>query len=103
MAPDSSGDIRPKCTNFQVLLLVLVHDQITNAAEETVTFCVPDHLIEAWSLVPDIDARIPIKFIMPPYHPNAAVRTSQFARELVWMRKENTTHVVLEKGSHMVR
>ncbi|KAI0267458.1 alpha/beta-hydrolase [Gloeopeniophorella convolvens] len=84
LAEDADGQVRLKCTGIQ----------------EATIFADGLRSQEAWCALPHVDARIPIKWVMPP--PPASVnKTEEIAQELVWRRAENASNVQIPTASHL--
>jgi hypothetical protein len=62
-----------------------------------------DHIrsTEAWSVLPQIDKRIAMKWIIPS--PEASILKSyERAQEGVWRRPENVTNTLVRTAAHLV-
>jgi hypothetical protein len=58
--------------------------------------------IEAWSVLPEIDKRIAMKWIIPSLK-KTIYQSYELVQEAVWRRAENVTNVVVAKAAHVVR
>jgi hypothetical protein len=57
--------------------------------------------VDAWSVLPQIDKRIAMKWIIPS--PEKSILTSyELAQEAVWRRPENVTNTLIRTAAHLV-
>ncbi|KAI0028058.1 Alpha/beta hydrolase family-domain-containing protein, partial [Vararia minispora EC-137] len=85
MTPTLNGQVRLKCSGY---------DEAYVFADRLASW-------EAFTVLPAVDSRIPIKWIVCPARLSVAEREDvQQAR--VWRRPVNTTSVVLSDGGHLV-
>ena len=56
---------------------------------------------EAWSALPQVDNRIPIKWLVPSYE-GSVLQSYELVQEAVWRRPENATNTVISKAAHLV-
>ncbi|VDC01692.1 unnamed protein product [Peniophora sp. CBMAI 1063] len=80
-----SGDVRLKCTPLQ----------------EAVVFVEASGAHQAWTVLPDIDERIAMHWILPPTSQSIAM-IEDIAAARVHRRPKNTSHVVLPEGTHLL-
>ncbi|KAN0107765.1 Alpha/beta hydrolase family domain containing protein [Russula decolorans] len=85
LVEDSSGKVRLKCSNIQ----------------EAVVFADKICGVEAWSVLPRIDKRIAMKWIVPP-HEESVLRSYELVQEGVWRRPENVTNTLVRTAAHLV-
>jgi len=57
--------------------------------------------VEAWAVLPEIDKRIAMKWIIPS-HKESILRSYQLAQEAVWRRPENVTNTLVGTAAHLV-
>jgi hypothetical protein len=57
--------------------------------------------VEAWSVLPQIDKRIAMKWIIPS-HKESILRSYELAQEAVWRRPENVTNTLVRTAAHLV-
>ena len=57
--------------------------------------------VEAWSVLPQIDKRIAMKWIIPS-HEKSILETYELVQEGVWRRPENVTNTLVETAAHLV-
>jgi hypothetical protein len=57
--------------------------------------------VEAWSVLPRIDKRIAMKWIVPP-HEESVLRSYELVQEGVWRRPENVTNTLVRTAAHLV-
>jgi hypothetical protein len=57
--------------------------------------------VEAWSVLPQIDKRIAMKWIIPSYE-KSLFRSYELAQEGVWRRPENVTNTLVRTAAHLV-
>ena len=57
--------------------------------------------VEAWSVLPLIDKRIAMKWIIPS-HKASILGSYQLAQEAVWRRPENVTNTLIGSAAHLV-
>ena len=57
--------------------------------------------VEAWSVLPRIDKRIAMKWIVPSYE-ESVLRSYELVREAVWRRPENVTNTLVRTAAHVV-
>jgi hypothetical protein len=57
--------------------------------------------VEAWSVLPEIDKRIDMKWIIPSLK-KTIFKSYELAQEAVWRRAENVTNLVVENAAHVV-
>lgn len=57
--------------------------------------------MEAWSVLPLINKRIAIKWIVPS-HKESILRSYQLVQEAVWRRPENVTNALVGAAAHLV-
>jgi len=57
--------------------------------------------VEAWSVLPHIDKRIAMKWIIPS-HKESILKSYELAQEGVWRRPENVTNTLVGKAAHLV-
>ncbi|KAF8480044.1 Alpha/beta hydrolase family-domain-containing protein [Russula ochroleuca] len=86
LVEDSSGKVTLKC----------------NTIQEAVVFADKIRSIEAWSVLPEIDKRIAMKWIIPSLK-KTIYQSYELVQEAVWRRAENVTNVVVAKAAHVVR
>jgi len=85
LVEDASGQVRLKCANLQ----------------EAAAFADENRSFEAWSAVPHIDARIPVKWLVPPSE--ASVFGSyELMQETVWSRPQNTSSSLISTATHLM-
>jgi hypothetical protein len=72
-----------------------------NQVQEAVVFADDIRCIEAWSVLPQIDKRIAMKWLVPG-HEASVLRSYELVQEAVWRRPENVTNVVVSKAAHLV-
>jgi hypothetical protein len=58
--------------------------------------------VEAWSVLPHIDRRIEMKWILPSCE-ESIVQSYELAQEAVWRRPENVTNSLVTNAAHLVR
>ncbi|VDC01693.1 unnamed protein product [Peniophora sp. CBMAI 1063] len=85
LAERSDGSVRLKCTGLQ----------------EAVVFVEARGAHQAWTVLPKIDERVAIHWILPPTDESIA-RIEDIAAARVHRREVNTTHVVLPEGTHLL-
>jgi hypothetical protein len=56
---------------------------------------------EAWSVLPQIDERIKMKWLVPSSEASV-LRSYELMQELVWRRPENVTNLVIPRAAHLV-
>ena len=57
--------------------------------------------VEAWSVLPQIDKRIAIKWIIPS-HEKSILNSYELAQQRVWLRPENVTNTLVMTAAHLV-
>jgi hypothetical protein len=57
--------------------------------------------VEAWSVLPRIDKRIAMKWIVPP-HEESVLRSYELVQEGVWRRPENVTNTLVRTAAHLM-
>lgn len=57
--------------------------------------------VEAWSILPQIDKRIAMKWIIPSYE-KSILRSYELVQEGVWRRPENVTNTQVMTAAHLV-
>jgi hypothetical protein len=57
--------------------------------------------VEAWSVLPQIDKRISMKWIIPS-HEQSILKSYELAQEAVWRRAENVTNTLVMTAAHLV-
>ena len=72
-----------------------------NQAQEAVVFADDIRCIEAWSVLPQIDKRIKMKWFVPDCEASV-LRSYELVQEEVWRRPENVTNTVISKAAHLV-
>ncbi|KAH9053618.1 Alpha/Beta hydrolase protein [Lactarius vividus] len=85
LAEDASGRVRLKCTNIQ----------------EAAVFADGIRGIEAWSTLPYIDERIPVKWLVPPGG-MSALGSYEMMQETIWSRPENTSNSLISTATHLM-
>jgi len=72
-----------------------------NQVQEAVVFADDIRCIEAWSVLPQIDKRIAMKWLVPDCEASV-LRSYELVQEAVWRRPENVTNAVVSKAAHLV-
>jgi len=72
-----------------------------NQVQEAAVYADMARRNDAWSALPQIDNRIPMKWILPSYE-TSIVQSYELAQEAVWRRPENATNAVISTGTHLV-
>ncbi|KAH9996292.1 Alpha/beta hydrolase family-domain-containing protein [Russula vinacea] len=85
LVEDSSGGVSLKCNKIQ----------------EAVVFADQLRSVEAWSVLPEIDKRIDMKWIIPSLK-KTIFKSYELAQEAVWRRAENVTNLVVENAAHVI-
>ncbi|KAH8986942.1 alpha beta-hydrolase [Lactarius hatsudake] len=85
LVEDASGQVRLKCTNLQ----------------EAAVFADGTRCIEAWSTLPYIDERIPVKWLVPPGE-TSVMRSYEVVQEAVWSRPENASNSLISTATHLM-
>ncbi len=57
--------------------------------------------VEAWSVLPQIDKRIAMKWIIPSYK-ESILKSYELVQEAVWRRPENVTNTLVGTAAHLV-
>lgn len=57
--------------------------------------------VEAWAVLPEIDKRIAMTWIIPS-HKESILRSYQLVQEAVWRRPENVTNTLVGTAAHLV-
>lgn len=57
--------------------------------------------VDAWSVLPQIDKRIAMKWIIPS-HEKSILTSYELAQEAVWRRPENVTNTLIRTAAHLV-
>ncbi|KAI9463967.1 Alpha/Beta hydrolase protein [Lactarius psammicola] len=85
LVEDASGQVRLKCTNFQ----------------EAVVFADGTRCLEAWSALPHIDERIPVKWLVPPAE-TSVMGSYEMMQKIVWGRPENASNSLISTATHLM-
>jgi len=85
LVEDLDGQVRLKCKNFQ----------------EAVVFADTMRSIEAWSVLPQIENRIAMKWLVPDCKASI-LRSYELVQAAVWRRPENATNIVVPKAAHLM-
>lgn len=85
LVEDSSGKVRLKCSNIL----------------EAVVFADTMRSVEAWSVLPQIDKRIAMKWIIPSYE-KSILKSYELVQEAVWRRPENVTNTLVRTAAHII-
>ncbi len=56
---------------------------------------------EAWSTLPHIDERIPVKWLVPPGE-TSVMGSYEMMQEIIWSRPENTSNSLISTATHLV-
>ena len=57
--------------------------------------------VEAWSVLPQIDKRIAMKWIVPSPE-ESVLKSYELVQEAVWRRRENVTNTLVRTAAHLV-
>lgn len=102
LVEDASGQIRLKCTNFQVRGQVGTREWPADSAiQEAAVFADGTRCNEAWSAIPHIDERIPVKWLVPPGGVSV-LGSYELMQETLWSRPENTSNSLIPTAAHLV-
>lgn len=85
LVQDASGQVRLKCTNFQ----------------EAAVFADGNHRVEAWSALPYIDEKIPVKWLVPPSE-MSVLGSYEMMQEIIWSRPDNTSNSLISTATHLM-
>ncbi|KAI9438201.1 Alpha/Beta hydrolase protein [Lactarius indigo] len=85
LVEDASGRVRLKCTNLQ----------------EAAVFADGIRGIEAWSTLPYIDERIPVKWLVPPSE-RSVLGSYEMMQETIWSRPENASNSLISTATHLM-
>jgi len=85
LVEDASGQVRLKCTNLQ----------------EAVVFADGITCVEAWSVLPHIDERIPVKWLVPS-NGTSVFGSYELMQEAVWSRPENASSSLMLTATHLM-
>ncbi len=58
--------------------------------------------VEAWSILPHIDKRIGMKWIIPSFK-ESVLESYELVQEAVWRRGDNVTNTLVRTAAHLVR
>ncbi|KAI0316957.1 Alpha/beta hydrolase family-domain-containing protein [Amylostereum chailletii] len=84
LTEDANGNVRLKCSGVQ----------------EAVVFADGYASWEAWGMVSQLDPRIALKWIIPPYT-ESVLRDEEMAEDRVWLRPENSSNVLIPTAGHL--
>lgn len=101
LVEDSSGKVRLKCSNIQVRAKRHKHSLLKLGTQEAVVFADKTRSVEAWSVLPQIDKRIAMKWIMPSPE-ESILKSYELVQEGVWRRSENVTNTLIGSATHLV-
>jgi len=71
--------------------------------QEAVVFSETHSEYEIWDHLANLDARIPIRWIMPGMQRGTDVGGPGSAQYRVWLRAENATNTMIPGAGHLVR
>ncbi len=57
--------------------------------------------VEAWSILPQIDKRIAMKWIIPSFK-ESVLESYELVQEAVWRRGDNVTNTLVRTAAHLV-